>query len=237
MTSIKVTRESSSRPADRNLKIIQSMECTLLAGDVSQNPLRGLYQNAFRLWKKTWEKVIFPEGFVSDSFFHADQIIVLHKSNDVGALAVINFYDLTEEVYRHSSYLKDFQGLRVLESAQSLMTIEYICADPSWRGLKIGFGNLLIGLAQRVFEESGADVWFGTARVDVGIDKLGPSFGFSSHGEINRYGLPCALMVNSRETNQVHPDQALVRMIHYLWNQRNGKPQTMQPPAALKIVA
>ena len=200
---------------------LAGLECSLLSGTVERNLTPpALYENAFQLWKATWENVIFPNGFVSDSFFNADTILLLHKELEVAALAVINHYDLKHLVYRYNTYLKDFRALEIIGDQDSFMTIEYICAAKAWRQKNLGIAKALIGLAQAAFEEAKADYLFGTARIDLGIDKLGPDFGFRSYGEINRYGLHCALMVNSTATNRVHPDPELVHLVKTLWNDR-----------------
>lgn len=212
---------------------LEDLTCSLLTGrPEANNCSQALYDNAFALWKVTWENVIFPNGFVSDCFFNAQTILVLHRDLDVASVAIFNYYDMNQVVHQHASYLRGYRELGILGHKDRFMTIEYICAAPQWRRRNLQFGKVLVGLAQQAFRASDADYVFGTARIDHGIDKVGPGYGYRSYGEINRYGLHCALMVNSKKTMREYPEPEIVELTKKLWSTVNANQKQTSTTAA-----
>ncbi len=177
-----------------------------------------LYDQAFDLWKDTWENVIFPYGFTSDCFFNSDNILVLSYRGQVLALAVINYYDLSLKIHQHASYLKGLSEDHLLMLAgKKIMTIEYICTSKEWRTAGVGLGHLLVGITQEMFKSSPCDVSVGTARTDTGADKIAAKLGFRFMGKVDRYGLPCVLAINSKETVKEHSIPAIREWINTVW--------------------
>ncbi|MBY0316443.1 MAG: hypothetical protein K2Q26_13025 [Bdellovibrionales bacterium] len=206
----------------QEIKAENFLECTVLSGRREFNTTAtDLYDRAFVLWQSTWQDLIFPNGFYSDSFFNAQNVLVLHEGLDVAAIAIYNFYDLQYPVYSYCKYVSNFRSLDILNSNDSFMTTEYICATPRWRKRMPGFGKVLIGLTQEAFKESDVRYSFGTPRMDIHVDDICSKYGFSQHGQIEICGIPCAVVVNTKNSVKVFPDPQMASLIKRLWDNRN----------------
>ena len=120
------------------------------------------------------------------------------------------------------AYLKPFPG-DIFSPDQSThqhsMSIEYLSVAPNLRksNLPISLGSALLGISMKVFSESNAYSVLGTARKKLHVDQLCYEFGFEPVGNIEKFGLNCTLISNTKETLRAHPDKQTNELVERLW--------------------
>tara|TARA_B100001248_G_scaffold261195_1_gene251554 strand:- start:6196 stop:6870 length:675 start_codon:yes stop_codon:yes gene_type:complete len=196
----------------------------IISGRRDHNIDEEIYNKAYQHWKKIWIPEIFNKTeFCSDYFIKMQNLFVIMSDDRVAALAAFNFYDLSQESDRDLSYIQYLQKAGFFEKSKKnplLISGEYISRHPifSVKNTGISLGSILIGMIQQAFIHSIADYILGTTFIFRGVDQMAKEFGFQSVANIDRFGIPCAIVLNTREGAKTHPDAKHAYLIEELWN-------------------
>ena len=200
--------------------------CHIIAGDPSLNLDLQLYQKAYDHWRQTWDKEIFQNiPFISDYFLMLQNIFVLTHKDNIAGMAAFNFYDLSIKAHRETRYMQIFEKCGFIKKCAPndiLISVEFVSRNPlySVKNTSLSLGSILIGLIQEEFKLSNASYALGTPSIHQNVTELASEYGYYKIGELEKYGVPCAIVVNSRQTVQKNLDPKYSNLVDHLFQNR-----------------
>lgn len=223
-------------------KILSEMKIDLFPAKAKADSEFALIHDAtFQHWRKIWQSILkLPANspLNSDNFLRQENICALSFQGEVVGMIANSFFPLRLSAYQDHSYLREF-SLEKLHSAASdskglAMSIEYLSVDERFRKNELGvsLGSILLGISMEMFRSSPAAVVLGTARSKIHVDEMCYKFGFSPCGEMEKFGHPCTLILNTKATLREHDDLTVRRSVRALWQNRvdfsDSKQQSQQ---------
>lgn len=205
-------------------KILPNLRWYMMPGNfLNPNIHHELYEKTYQHWKQMWTKILnVGKNLNSDTFIRQDILCPLVYKKDVIGLIGCNFFNLKQEATKDHSYTSVFpkeQLANFSEDNSISMSIEYLTVSPDFRKsiIHISLGDILLGLSMKVFANSNASFVLGTARSKIHVDKMCYQFGFQPFGEIDKFGHPCTLIINTKKTLTNHSNLAVHSCINKLW--------------------
>lgn len=220
--------------------VLPKLECHLFpACSYPGSPFLKINNDTFSHWKKTWEQILQLKdgsGLPSDNFLRQDMICAIRHEAEVVGMIAASYFCLDQLAYEYHSYLQPFLASsgfdRSAALAQQVMSIEYLSVVPKFRKgeLGISLGSVLLGISMEVFRSSDSCMVLGTARSKIHVDEMCYKFGFTPCGEMEKFGHPCTLILNTKDTVRRHDDLLVVRAVRTLWEQRKSYFESATPP-------
>ncbi len=96
---------------------------------------------------------------------------------------------------------------QLLENREKIFSCEFVTVHPELRARfsRIQHGDLIMGLAFKVFEFSSCTSAMGFSREDNKADKMAMRFGFEKIDRINLHGINCGVMILKKQNLKEHP--------------------------------
>jgi len=214
------------------LNLVENIQCSFLPGKF--NPFEKtpeLYNKAYHSWKNTWGKIFSdagsPDSLNVENFLRQNVVVTLHHRNEVIGLVTATFFNLTSDVSVQHPYLKPFPSKMttlLTESKSGMyMTGEYLAVHPDYRKSKLGvsLSEVLIGLIQKIFTLSQAQILFGTAVRPKKVHESCFGYGYQECGAFEKYGLDCVLLFNTQANVREHENPEIRDLINFFWNHRS----------------
>lgn len=209
----------------------------LLHGKPEDAEQAALNDRVYRFWKTFWNGVYRSVGgsneVVADDFVRQDYISTYLDGDDVVALHAYTFLDVRFLAQReHSYFTQNFTeaGLRAVQKLglQKIMTMEYFSVAPQWRSRELGMSlaSIVCGVGMRFAQSLGVDGVVGSARADVGVDKIGKAFGAETVHRITAHNRPTDLMIVPCGNMREHPNPEITRWVRYFYNSLVQRPST-----------
>lgn len=203
------------------------MEYEILDPIVINSKTETLISQCYDLWKSVYDPILSTAGekIIPEMFYRAKLISVIHEKNEVLAFTLHNNLYLGLNGTSDLSYLSivpkivlnDFKNQK-----KSIMTIEWVTANPSIRGrfTKIQPGEVIVGLAMRLVKATPWDSVMGFSRTDLKADKTAAKFGAYSLGLTKRHNIECEIMYAEKENIKQHPFAKVESIINDCWNKK-----------------
>lgn len=147
-------------------------------------PFHSDYFNAYQLWKSIWSKTLQteskikePEVLYSDNFLLQDEAVCLFDGDEIIAVIMLKWLDLTLAAHCDLSYFAAYpvEVLKKLslESPQ-VVTVGGLVIKESWRKHVVGFGvsEIIIGATIKRFLETPAQALITLTRNNRSVHKI-----------------------------------------------------------------
>lgn len=190
-----------------------------------------VYEQVYNAWYELW-KGVFTQGGRSfepdtDDFLRQDYVVSIWDDKDIVGFHLYSFFDMRKKMSQRHSYFSGvnpdaFQKFEH-ENTHQIMSMEYLSAMPAYRKkhTSIPWGEIIIALGLKFMQSTSADAAIGTARVDVKVDTMARTLGFSEiQPPIQKYDYTCAVTVCSKDAVCPHPEPKVRSMIDELWSNR-----------------
>jgi hypothetical protein len=227
-----MSERNSSKSSFFDTNFLSELSCSLFPGRAAASaPFLQLNNKTYTHWNEIWSDILqLPPGtsLSSDNFLRQDAICSIHYQGLIVGMIAGSFFNFDQLAYRDHSYLRAFPQERLRQDckgdASNIRSIEYLSVDNRFRKSKIGFsiGSILLGLSMKIFAESRARIVLGTARSKIHVDEMCYKFGFTPCGEMDKFGHPCTLILNSKNTLKDHDDPIVYKATQDLWNKRTS---------------
>lgn len=163
------------------------LQLILLPGHTVPPELREYHDNAYRLWRKVWESTfqeLKTDATVrADNFVRQEIISALFLGKQAVGLILYSLFDLELVAVREHSYLETYPPELVSrlrdDGVHGVLSMEYLSLDPDWRVALDGapLSKIMIGIAPKVFEWSGADAAVAVTRNEKKVNEALYGFG------------------------------------------------------------
>ena len=195
---------------------------------ITSSPYLHEYTQAYLFWKKTW-KTIFndvgsPEAFLIDDFYRQDLIPAIIFRNQVIACHLSTVFDFKNPVVKEMRYFSIFDGALdwvQRNSAEKVLSIEFLAVHPNWRnqGKGFSFAETLISLAFELMKQKQIGAAVGVTVKAAKVDEMARDLSCAvlSKG-VKRGNLICDIM--GQTLDNVHPPRSrqVVEFVEYLWS-------------------
>lgn len=215
-----------------NSQILSDLSCSLFPGRTkASSPCLRINNETYVHWNEVWSDILqLPQGTLlsSDNYLRQDVICSIHYKSVVVGMIAASFFNLDQIAYRDHSYIRVFSQERLNQEndprISNIMSIEYLSVDNRFRKSEIGIsiGSVLLGLGMKIFSESDSHIVLGTARSKIHVDEMCYKFGFRPCGEMEKFGHPCTLIVNSKNTLKNHDDPVIYEITQNLWSSKTN---------------
>ncbi|MFZ4404263.1 MAG: hypothetical protein ACOYOK_09200 [Pseudobdellovibrionaceae bacterium] len=171
-----------------------------------------IVNQAFDLWKSVYSEILENAGeiLVPDYFYKCKIISVIYENDIVQAFTLHNVYNLSANGVCDLSYfspLNEFTKQKLKHEGHKVWTCEWVTVHPDFRGrfTKVQLGEVIMGLAFKLFAELDCTSAMGFSRKDIKADRMAEKFGFISIDTIVRHGIECGVMFLKKENLLPHP--------------------------------
>lgn len=125
---------------------------------------------------------------------------------------------------RPIEYLADtpLQYRHLISQKRPYLTFEWLTVAKEFQGSfsKVQPVDLALGVSLEFMREYGYGGAMGFSRQDIKTDKVTMRFGFQKHGEVERFGLTCSIMMIEPEQIVAHPIRPTAEKVAFLWANR-----------------
>jgi hypothetical protein len=216
----------------------KSLKLFLLLPKVNSNDqVLNLHNNVYDLWSEIWTGEFSRIGseLKPDHFLRQDIIPVIANEDEVVAMHLYTIFNLRAHCALRNPYFTGFKSESVdyfkKHKMNKVMSMEYLTVNPKWRKSLSGipFGEIMIGIATKIMGAQSIDACIGTARTDIGIEKMVAKYGgYIVEPGIRRYNLETALIAIPKNSYTAHPENEVADLIDTLWAERTDCTQLYQ---------
>jgi len=209
--------------------LLNDFRYIVLPGKCStDSPYINLYNKAYLYWKIFWTEVFADKVFVpADNFLRQDFIpVILHKDKIV-AIHLYTIFTIFSLSVRDHSYFdvypaSFFQNLEK-NHVKTVMSIEYLTANPAWRKSIIGISlaEVMIGASLKYLDYLNMKAAIASTRNDRKVKQMCYNFGFDCfQAGLLFHGYEIVLVVGYRGKVTPHPNNEIEKIISYFWNNK-----------------
>jgi hypothetical protein len=212
------------------------------------------YQFWSDIWRNTFKEVKGSDRLFSDDFLRQDEVLTLWHNQEIIALFLFKWMDLSSPPHRNHSYL-EFYPSDVLQDVaglcdQRVMFMSYLTVHPDWRKdrVPVPISDLMLGLATKRFLHSGASALLSFTRNDRKVNDLVYRYGarpLKVGGEM--HGIGCDFTAIFRQDVRESPVSGAGPLIQRLWEKRRafvnedtsliGNPSQLEPALKRELEA
>lgn len=185
-------------------------------------------EKLYKLWHFTFKEIFDANGGVldPDAFWRGRVLAGLfHEDTPIG-VHIYNPYFIMDSLVQTSSYFKTLPpgSLELIKQrgVSSLMSMEYLCVHPDYRGAHDGVrvSELVIGLGFQVLLQSPYEMAIGFARADRKVDAVSTKTGAYQAGQTSFLNKDIRVMLCHRNEVKISENFRAQRWIDDLWKNR-----------------
>jgi hypothetical protein len=148
--------------------------------------------------------------------------------DDDGIVAFSFHRDFTVDNYQSPpEYLQGLPEtfLKRVERKIHFKSIEWLTVAPQHLGrfTKVQPGDLIMGLGITFMKNSIFDATIGFSRQDTKVDKLSTRFGSELCGTVDKFGIPCSIVLVESHRVVPHPISRVQEKLDQLWSGRTNE--------------
>lgn len=111
---------------------------------------------------------------------------------------------------------------KYIENKYRILTIEWLTVAPKYLGKfsKVQPADLMLGSAFAFMKNSVFNACMGFSRQDTKVDQMTTRFGTKLHGTVNRFDIPCSVVLMEEKNLVGHPIKKTQERIDELWQSK-----------------
>ncbi|MCA6565604.1 MAG: hypothetical protein ACK5UJ_03830 [Pseudobdellovibrionaceae bacterium] len=191
---------------------------------ISSKDLETL-DSCYKLWHEVYTPILADaqQSLNKDSFLRARFLAVLEKDAEVCCFSLMNtHFTLWKPSVEASyfSYCSDITRHLVKSQGLSLLTVEWLTANPKYRRKVTGYpaNEVLVSLCFQWMKHMGFDAAIGYPRCDFKSDQVATMMGAKVTESVMRHGIECKVILAHRDSLIMHPETEMAQHIQDLMN-------------------